>query len=131
MRDKARQWWARAATDHVAVNRLASEDPLPVAETLLFTAHDAGEKFLKAALLASGLPRVHTHDLDRLVREVTQIRPDLRKVQRSATILNDYGIEYRDVNRQGTREDIELALAALGEIRRGVEPILQAEEGGT
>lgn len=59
------EWLARAETD-LSAARQFFHVPEPSWSIIAFHAHEAAEKFLKAAIVANGIPPRRTHDLEEL-----------------------------------------------------------------
>ncbi len=109
-------WVARAESDFAT--RAVIFAGSPSLDTVAFHAHQAAEKFLKAALVANHVPPPRTHRLaDVLARSATELRDDPRLAQ-ACTLLDDLWPKMRYPNeRMPTLAETEAAMAAAGEVR--------------
>ena len=85
-----------AARDMEAAVALVQVSP-HLYETIGFHCQQAVEKYLKAALVAFGLPSPFTHDLTRLLdllQSAQRVPVDLLDVQQAA-ILNEFAVDLR------------------------------------
>ena len=64
-------WWLEHARRDLALAKLAHESELDFAEPICFHAQQAAEKAVKAVLLDRNVDFPNTHDLGKLVEEVT------------------------------------------------------------
>jgi HEPN domain-containing protein len=80
--ESLQEWIARARSDFTAMEQLIVADATDINDAIVFHAHQAGEKMLKAALVARNVPPPRTHELmellDRLGDEL-RMSQDLRE----------------------------------------------------
>ncbi len=113
MKDKAdlvRGWLRKADSDVVAMDAAFGAGAYDAA---CFHAQQAVEKLFKAFLIHSGLPVVHTHNLEKLLAQCASVDPVFRGLAELVAPLTPYAVEARyDDEFWPAREVAEEALAA-------------------
>ena len=106
------QWWLEHARKDLAVARLAYESDLDFAESVCFHAQQAAEKAVKAVLLERNVDFPYTHDLEKLVGEVTKRGIDVPPDVARADALTRYAVKtrYPHTEHEITDEDVTDAL---------------------
>jgi len=113
-------WWiARAESDFAAMADVSAGSRS--LDALSFHAHQATEKFLKAALIVNHVPPPRTHVLAELLpRAVAELRDDPR-VRRGCDVLDKLWPKMRyPKSPMPTLEEAEAAVAAAREVRSAV-----------
>ena len=90
----ARQWLHKAANDLQNIRNNLSATEIPT-DTICFHAQQAIEKLLKGVLVANGRNVSKTHDLVRLLTEVTDILPELLPFEEQFEEVSEYGVAVR------------------------------------
>ncbi len=102
-------WWLEHARRDLAFARLAYETDLDFAEHVCFHAQQAAEKAVKAVLLERNVEYPYTHDLKKLVAEVTEhgmvVPPDVAR----ADVLTRYAVKTRYPNTEHVITDDNIA----------------------
>ena len=93
----ARQWLHKAANDLQNIRNNLSATEIPT-DTICFHAQQAIEKLLKGVLVANGRNVSKTHDLVRLLTEVTDILPELLPFEEQFEEVSEYGVAVRYPN---------------------------------
>lgn len=121
----AAAWVAKADHDllNIRNNLAASEIPW---DTVCFHAQQAGEKLLKAHLLAHGIAPERTHDLVKLLSCCTALDPSLADLEAECVLLSAYGVlpRYPDDIDDLDEAAARLLVAATGRIRTRIIPLL-------
>jgi HEPN domain-containing protein len=118
-------WLEKADHDllNIRNNLAASEVPW---DTVCFHAQQAGEKLLKAYLVARGATPDRTHDLVKLLSACAAIDGALLDLETECVTLSAYGVLPRypdDVDDLG-EDDARLLIAAAKRIRSQIVPLL-------
>ena len=89
-----RIWIKKADHDlqNIANNLSASDIPT---DTLCFHAQQAIEKIFKGLMVAHGLSISKTHDLSKLLNDISQIAPDLLAYQSELEEISEYSVSAR------------------------------------
>lgn len=92
-----RQWLHKAENDlqNIRNNLAAAEVPT---DTICFHAQQAIEKVLKAVLVGHGKNVSKTHDLVKLLTEVSEIMPELSVLEDRLEVISEYGVSVRYPN---------------------------------
>jgi HEPN domain-containing protein len=93
----ARQWLRKAGNDLQNISNNLSAQEVPT-DTICFHAQQAIEKLLKGVLVANGRNIAKTHDLVRLLSEVTDILPELLPFEEQFEEVSEYGVAVRYPN---------------------------------
>ncbi|MBM3745517.1 MAG: HEPN domain-containing protein [Acidobacteria bacterium] len=108
--DLVRGWVRKAESDMLAMDASFETGAYDAA---CFHAQQAVEKLLKAFLIHSGLPPIHTHNLARLLDQCTSIDPDFGTLSQAVVPLTPFAVEVRyDDDFWPTREVAEEARLA-------------------
>lgn len=104
-------------------NLLAARVPW---DTVCFHAQQAGEKFLKAYLVARGVTPERTHDLVKLLSVCLTIDPSLSDLEAACVTLSAYGMFPRDPADidDVDESDAHPLMAAAEHIRGRIIPLL-------
>jgi HEPN domain-containing protein len=92
-----KQWLRKAANDLQNISNNLSATKVPT-DTICFHAQQAIEKLLKGVLVANGRNIAKTHDLVRLLSEVTDIVPELLPFEEQFEEISEYGVAVRYPN---------------------------------
>jgi len=114
-----RQWLRKAANDLQNIRNNLSATEVPT-DTICFHAQQAIEKLLKGVLVANGRSVSKTHDLVRLLTDVTDILPELAPFEEQFEDVSEYGVAVRYPN--GFSEP------TLGEASRAYEIAMKVSE---
>ena len=87
----------KAANDLQNISNNLSATEVPT-DTICFHAQQAIEKLLKGVLVANGRNVTKTHDLVRLLSEVTDILPELLPFEEQFEEISEYGVAVRYPN---------------------------------
>jgi HEPN domain-containing protein len=113
--DLVRGWLRKAESDRVAME--ASLDA-GAYDAACFHAQQAVEKLLKAFLIHSGLPLIHTHNLATLLEACASVEPAFRSLADVVAPLTPYAVEVRyDDDFWPSAEAAEEARAAARNVR--------------
>ncbi|HZZ60587.1 MAG TPA: HEPN domain-containing protein [Roseiarcus sp.] len=93
--DAAAQWaeaerWLAKADEDVAVRELALAREPPLTEPAAFHCQQAGEKILKALLIAAGVAPARNHDMERLVQAAAPLYPTLSNRMQTFARLTEW-----------------------------------------
>lgn len=107
-----RQWLQKAESDLLNIRNNLAAEQIPT-DTVCFHAQQAIEKLLKAVLIANGRNAVKTHDLVRLLTDVSGIIPDLQQYEEQMEEISEYGVavRYPDDFYEPSQDEAERAFA--------------------
>lgn len=118
-------WVAKA--DHDLLNIRNNVDAMSVPwDTVCFHAQQAGEKLLKAFLVASGTAPERTHDLVKLLSCCIATDPSLADLEPECILLSAYGVlpRYPDDLDDLDEDDARALVVAAQRIRARIVPLL-------
>jgi len=95
MKDRAdlvHGWVRKAESDIVAMDASFEAGAYDAA---CFHAQQAVEKLLKAYVIHSGLPLVHTHNLEKLLETCASVDPAFRGLSETIAPLTPYAVDVR------------------------------------
>lgn len=118
-------WVAKADHDLLNIRNNLVADDVPW-DTVCFHAQQAGEKLLKAYLLARGMAPERTHDLVKLLSGCIAFDPSLNDLEPECVILSAYGVlpRYPDDVDDLDESDAMALVAAADQIRLRIVPLL-------
>lgn len=90
--DLVRGWLRKADSDILAMDASLEAGAFDAA---CFHAQQAVEKLLKAFLIHSDLPLVHTHNLEKLLDQCASVEPAFRGLVEVVAPLTPYAVEVR------------------------------------
>jgi HEPN domain-containing protein len=125
LRDLAARFARKAASDEIALDRLASDPDVPD-DLIGFHAQQALEKLLKAALACAGVAPPRIHDLGKLLSllEDTGLAPPVAVDE--ARALVPWAVEFRYDDVLDERLDRASACAAVEKLSTWVDGLLAA-----
>ena len=113
-----RLWIKKADHDlqNIANNLSAIDIPT---DTLCFHAQQAIEKIFKGLLVANGMPISKTHDLSKLLMDISQIAPELLAYESELEEISEYGVSarYPDALYEPSIDETRSAYETAKEIR--------------
>jgi HEPN domain-containing protein len=113
--DLVRGWLRKAESDILAMDASLGAGAYDAA---CFHAQQAVEKLLKAFLIYSGLPLIHTHNLEKLLDQCASVEPAFRDLVEVVAPLTPYAVEVRyDDEFWPAREAAEEAAGAAHQTR--------------
>jgi len=90
--DLVRGWLRKAESDRVAMEASLGAGAYDAA---CFHAQQGVEKLLKAFVIHSGLPLIHTHNLEKLLEQCASVEPAFRSLADVVAPLTPYAVEVR------------------------------------
>lgn len=121
-----RQWLKKAENDLQNIrNNLAAEE-VPT-DTVCFHAQQAIEKLFKGLLVAHGRNFGKTHDLVKLLTDVSDIAPDLLPFEEQLEVISEYGVgvRYPDDFSEPSLEEARNAYATASGVKEIVSALLK------
>ncbi|PKN76910.1 MAG: DNA-binding protein [Deltaproteobacteria bacterium HGW-Deltaproteobacteria-10] len=113
-----RLWIKKADHDlqNIANNLSAIDIPT---DTLCFHAQQAIEKIFKGLLVAHGMPISKTHDLSKLLTDISQIAPELLAYEDELEEISEYSVSarYPDALYEPSLDETRSAYETAKEIR--------------
>jgi len=88
------EWVKKAAQDFAGAERLAAEGS-EFKELVVFHAQQAVEKYLKALLVLHQIEFPKTHDIEKLLRLLDTVQPEIVEPLLDAKWLTPFGVEVR------------------------------------
>jgi HEPN domain-containing protein len=122
MRDSTQQWVDKAEGDFRSMVRESSVAQNPNYDIVCFLSQQCVEKLLKAIMIEEETDFPKTHDLQKLLRLLTDRHPELEVLLPSLTKLSRLGADVRYPYESAGQMEAEFAKAACVE---GRETILQ------
>jgi HEPN domain-containing protein len=123
---QAKEWFERGRKDIEMAQLIYDERGY--AETCAFLTQQAVEKCFKGFIVASGREPPRTHDLERLLTEVSEIDPQFSKYTEVSAKMTRYYIEGRyppgpiaEYSWEETRAILDDAWEIIRQIERGME----------
>ena len=116
-----RQWLHKAANDLRNISNNLSAEEVPT-DTVCFHAQQAIEKLLKGVLVANGRNATKTHDLVKLLSDVSDLIPELQSFEERFEEVSEYGVGVRYPN--GFSDPTLDEASRAYEIAREVEQIV-------
>ena len=113
-----REWVKKAENDlRTAEHTLTLREDCPF-DIICFHAQQCAEKYLKALLVARGIPPPRTHDL-RILLQMIEPHRDLALDATAIASLNRYAVQarYPEDLEEFTRDDAEKALSVSRQVR--------------
>lgn len=95
MRRDADEWIAKAENDYADARRIARARGRSDFSNACFLAQQCAEKYLKAVLVMHDRPIERTHDLPRLLDQVTPFNEFWVALRDAAKLLTDYAVRFR------------------------------------
>lgn len=92
--EEALEWFGRAERDLTAARKLLRLAE-PLTDIVVFHAHQAAEKALKAFLVRNRTPFSRTHELPALLAECRRLNKDFNRLKAAADTLNPYATRFR------------------------------------
>jgi len=121
-----RQWLKKAENDLQNIrNNLAAEE-VPT-DTVCFHAQQAIEKLLKGLLVANGRNVGKTHDLVKLLTDVSDIVPELLPYEEQLEEISEYGVgvRYPDGFSEPSLEEARNSYATASMVKDMVSALLK------
>lgn len=87
--------WIEKAENALRNATIVVREPNPPTDTICFHCHQVAEKYLKAFLIAQGIPAPKVHDLRYLVNLCLSKDDEFSQLKEAAGVLNNYYIESR------------------------------------
>lgn len=131
MKPLTREWIAKAETDFEDAQRLLRVRNRVDFFTSGFHAQQCAEKYLKAAIVESGLPVHRDHNLTNLLTQLYPRQPLLVALQDAAEELTDLAVRVRYPGAGVTKAHAKRALDACRLIRSGLRAALGLGTAGT
>ena len=123
--EEASGWFARARRDIAAARLLLAADPA-LAESAAFHCQQAGEKFIKGALVAAGTAPPKSHDLARLLALLAAHFGPIAAAFNDVAAISPWALagRYPDMAEIAPADsEIETALQRVGQLGDAVEAI--------
>lgn len=119
-------WLEKADSDLLCIENNVAASRVPW-DAVVFHAQQAGEKVLKALLVAAGAPVPRTHDLVALLSLLRSAGFDIAGARRDIEILSRFGaaVRYPDPVYSPTEEDGRETTAAALRLRSTAEKLLE------
>ena len=89
-----RQWLGKAGNDLLNIRNNFAAEHIPT-DTICFHAQQAIEKLLKATLIGHGRNVTKTHDLVKLLSDVSDVAPELLPYEEHLEEISEYGVAAR------------------------------------
>ena len=130
MRDSTQQWVNKAEGDYRSMVRESRVAEKPNYDIVCFLSQQCVEKLLKAIMIEEDTEFPKIHDLQRLLRLLTNRHPELERLLPSLTKLSRLGADVRYPYESAGLKEAEFAKAACEEARETIRQVLgiEAEE---
>jgi HEPN domain-containing protein len=112
------EWVAKAEADYRMALVASRQRKVPVPEGVCYHAQQCVEKFLKAFLIAQGVPPPRTHDLEQLNDLCTQLDGTFALLAGDLGKLTPYAVELRYPGVTATVQEARKALGIMKQARR-------------
>jgi HEPN domain-containing protein len=123
MQPDVAEWVEKAEADYVSAGREYRARKMPNYDAACFHAQQCAEKYMKGYLQQLGKPFPKTHDLVRLLADVS-CAPGLESLRSGMSRLSSYAVEFRYPGEQATREIAKEALTICKSVRTEVRCLL-------
>jgi len=112
------QWLRKAEHDLLNIRNNLAAETVPT-DTVCFHAQQAIEKLLKGLLVANGRNITKTHDLVKLLSDVSELAPELLPLEDQLEEISEYGvgIRYPDDFYEPTMDEANLAYSIALQIQ--------------
>lgn len=123
-----RQWLRKAEHDLLNISNNLAAESVPT-DTVCFHAQQAIEKLLKGMLVANGRNIAKTHDLVKLLTDVSDLVPELLPLEDQLEEISEYGVgvRYPDDFYEPTFQEANLAYSIALQIQSIIMNRIQFE----
>jgi HEPN domain-containing protein len=125
-RAHAQEWFIKG--DHDIEMAQLLYDERGYADTIAFLIQQAVEKYLKGTLVFHGVKPKRTHDLERLLEDVTEIDKSFEKFVETSTKITKYYIDSRypvgfttEYSREEIKQSLDEAYEIIAKIKRAIK----------
>ncbi|MDY7009233.1 MAG: HEPN domain-containing protein [Planctomycetota bacterium] len=123
MKNLTAEWLTKAEEDFSVAIGLVRRRRLP-ANSICFHCQPAAEKYLKALLQHNRTRFGRTHDLEELLRLISDQTPGLMLMSDDLKLLSDYSVRYRYPGIDATPRQARNAVTAVKRVRQAVLGVL-------
>jgi len=120
MNPKTQEWIDKAEGDWATLMREYRVRKNPNYDAVCFHAQQCAEKYLKARLFDSGISFLKTHDLERLLNDLSPIEPSWISMRNEAIVLTSFAVEFRYPGIKAAKSDSKEAVKHCRQIRKTV-----------
>lgn len=131
MNPLVREWIQKAEGDYATAGREFVVTENPNYDAVCFHAQQCAEKYIKAALVSTGLEVLKTHDLGALLNRLVPAAPEIGTLRGHANVLVTQAVEVRYPGVSADRQDAEEALDATTAIRKAIRGWFGISGGNT
>ena len=118
MKPSTREWIKKAESDWQLAVALSRRRKMTFHDQACFHCQQSAEKYLKARLEEADIRFRKTHDLDKLLQDVTPVEPLWAALLPALQGLNRYAVEFRYPGEEATAEDLKEAMKLAKAVRR-------------
>ncbi len=117
MNELVAEWVEKADGDYRTAEREVRVRQAPSFDAVCFHAQQCAEKYLKAFLVQQQIPFRPIHDLEVLLQLAIPASADLEAIRDGCLLLNDYAVDIRYPGEAATREEAQVAVEAMRNVR--------------
>ena len=124
MKPMTQEWITKAEGDFHTAQREVLAEEYPNYDAACFHAQQCAEKYLKAALVESGIDFPKTHDLGAILNLAIAIEPEWESLRRELDSLTDRAVEVRYPGCFTEAQEAKDAVAIANKVRQVVRAAL-------
>ncbi|MEQ1851091.1 MAG: HEPN domain-containing protein [Chthoniobacteraceae bacterium] len=118
MKPSTREWIKKAEADYQLALALSRRRKVTFHDHACFLCQQCAEKYLKARLEEADIRFHKTHDLDRLLQDVTPVEPLWSALLPALQGLNRYAVKFRYPGEDATASEMKEAIKHAKAVRR-------------
>ena len=117
---KTQEWIDKAEGDWATMLREFRVRKSPNYDAVCFHSQQCAEKYFKARLFDAGISFQKTHDLERLLNDLSPIEPNWISLRNEAIVLTSFAVEFRYPGMKAVKSDSKEAVEHCRLIRKTV-----------
>jgi HEPN domain-containing protein len=128
MKPLTQEWIEKADADYTTMLREARARKRPNYDDVCYHGQQCVEKYLKGALVESGVSFPKTHDLIALLDLNLPLHPDWKRLEEELGVLNEFGVRFRYPGENADQKSAKTVVKYCRTVREAIRHTLGLDE---